>query len=137
MVLIFKMFKDGTNVRKLSESEMKKVIKFQKRVESLECKRISSKYDSSKKSKNKIGIIKLEKTAFRQAYDTVSPLLSVLITVICSLFGANYFLKNIIHEFTGRIAIGLVVGSILAFIEIYFILKRFQAEWDSENIIKF
>jgi len=135
--IIKKKDPDGTNPPILSETELKKVRKFQEKVQSLEYKRMSSKYNSSTKSNSKLGVLRVEKSIFRQTYDTISPLLSVLVTIMCSLFGSNYFLKNVIHEFTGRIAIGLVVGSILGFIEVYFILKRFQAEWDTENIVKF
>ena len=136
-IFLYIIFIDGTNPPILSETELKRVRKFQEKVQSLEYKRMSSKYNSSTKSNSKLGVLRVEKSIFRQTYDTISPLLSVLVTIMCSLFGSNYFLKNVIHEFTGRIAIGLVVGTILGFIEVYFILKRFQAEWDTENIVKF
>ena len=153
---------DGSEAPKLSKAELRKVKEFQNKVKGLEYKRMSSKY--SAKTGPPIKMLRPSKSEMRKVYDTISPLISVFVTLICCIFGTNYFLKNVIHDFVGRFAIGLAAGSVLgnvssrcfclhftvtknkqkqikirlkAIIEIYFILKRFQAEWDQENIVKF
>ena len=153
---------DGSEAPKLSKAELRKVKEFQNKVRGLEYKRMSSKY--SAKTGPPIKMLRPSKSEMRKVYDTISPLISVFVTLICCIFGTNYFLKNVIHDFVGRFAIGLAAGSVLgnvssrcfclhftvtknkqkqikirlkAIIEIYFILKRFQAEWDQENIVKF
>lgn len=129
---------DGLDAPKLTEAELRKVKHFQEKVRNLEYKRISSKYTAKRGTTLRlINPDKCSKSDLRKVYDTISPLISVFVTLVCCLFGTNYFLQNIIHDFAGRFAIGLVIGSILAIIEIYFILKRFQAEWDQENVVKF
>jgi len=127
---------DGDIEPRLSVNEQKKVKKFQEHVKGLEYKRLSAKYSSGYQRQRVHKINESMKSPIRQVMDTVSPLITVLVTLLCCLVMSNYFLKNIIHEMAGRIAFGLVVGSVLATIEIYFILKRFQAEWDKEDIVK-
>ena len=88
---------------------------------------MSSKFSTSYNNKRVTQIKESTKSPIRQVMDTISPLLtvlgfccdfdqeskSILVTVLCCLMMANYFLQNIVHEMAGRIAIGLVVGSIL------------------------
>ena len=95
------------------KNEQKKVKKFQERVKGLEYKRLSAKYSSGYQRQRVHKIHESMKTPIRQVMDTVSPLITVLVTLLCCLVMSNYFLKNIIHEMAGRIAFGLVVGSVL------------------------
>ena len=64
---------------------------------------MSSKY--SAKTGPPIKMLRPSKSEMRKVYDTISPLISV--------FDTNYFLKNVIHDFVGRFAIGLAAGSVL------------------------
>ena len=72
---------------------------------------MSSKY--SAKTGPPIKMLRPSKSEMRKVYDTISPLISVFVTLICCIFGTNYFLKNVIHDFVGRFAIGLAAGSVL------------------------
>ena len=88
---------------------------------------MSSRFSTSYNNKRVTQIKESTKSPIRQVMDTISPLLtvlgmlsiykvvlnSILVTVLCCLMMANYFLQNIVHEMAGRIAIGLVAGSIL------------------------
>ena len=105
------VYLDGSNAPKLSKSELIKVKEFQNKVRGLEYKRMSSKY--SAKTGPPLKLLRPAKSDMRKVYDTITPLISVFVTLICCIFGTNYFLKNIIHDFVGRFAIGLAAGSIL------------------------
>lgn len=108
---------DGLNKPKLSANELDKVKQFQERVKGLEYKRLSAKYSSGYNRQRVVKINEQTKSPIRQVMDTVSPLITVLVTLLCCLVMSNYFLKNIIHEMAGRIAFGLVIGSILGFVQ--------------------
>ena len=105
---------DGAEAPKLSKAELRKVKEFQNKVKGLEYKRMSSKY--SAKTGPPIKMLRPSKSEMRKVYDTISPLISVFVTLICCIFGTNYFLKNVIHDFVGRFAIGLAAGSVLGIV---------------------
>ena len=61
----------------------------------------------------------------KQTLDALGPFVTILVSMFCVFILCEYFLRNIFHEMLMRFAVGLVFGSILACIELYFILKKF------------
>lgn len=102
------------------------VVVAQKDIELVRAKAQHAHYEALVQNKKSTAYSSVVKPSpVKETLDAIGPFLTILVSMLCVFILCEYFLRNIFHEMIMRFAVGLVFGSILACIELYFILKKF------------
>jgi len=98
----------------------------QKEIELVRAKAQHAHYEALVQNKKSTAYSSVVKPSpVKETLDAIGPFLTILVSMLCVFILCEYFLRNIFHEMIMRFAVGLVFGSILACVELYFILKKF------------